>query len=112
MASGLPENFTVRPPRPDEIEAVFEFSRDCELTEDGVSDTVLEDLQRKWNSEKFNLATDAVLALDPTGKIAGYAITSNEDGIGWVGMKPVVRFTRMEKVVRPGMPIGVEELAE
>ncbi|MBN9386466.1 MAG: GNAT family N-acetyltransferase [Chloroflexi bacterium] len=73
MTSSLPEGFTSRPPRPDEIETVFEFIHDCELAEEGYSDKNLSDLQSKWNSEKFNLATDALLVLDPSGKIAGYA---------------------------------------
>lgn len=73
MATSLPTGYATRAPRPDEIETVFDFIHECELAEDGYGDKNLTDLQSKWNSEKFNLATDALLVLDPAGKIAGYA---------------------------------------
>lgn len=73
MTNGLPEGYTTRAPRPGESETVFEFVRECEIAETGVVGSSLTELQEKWSAPKFDLTNDALLVVDPAGKIAGYA---------------------------------------
>lgn len=72
MNHALPQGFTSRPPRPDEIVQVYEFVRDCEIAEEGQPDETLSDVEEKWGKPGFNLETDAILVLAPDGEIAGY----------------------------------------
>ena len=72
MKTNLPEGFTARAPRPEDIQQVYEFVRMCEIAENGQPDNTLTDVEEKWQRPNFNLATDALLVLAPGGEIAGY----------------------------------------
>lgn len=72
MYSNLPQGFTVKSPRPDEIQRVYEFVKMCEIAQDGQPDIYLADVEEKWQQPDFNLATDTVMVLNSDGHIAGY----------------------------------------
>ena len=68
-SNSIPLN--IQSPSPQDIQRVFEFVVRTNIADYGEADTDLEDLQQDWRH--IDLGKDAWLALDPTGKLVGYA---------------------------------------
>jgi mycothiol synthase len=64
----------LRPPAPADAPAVLEVMTARDVADLGVPDYTLEDLRDEWGATELDLAADAVVAEDPDGTIAGYAI--------------------------------------
>lgn len=72
MKTTLPQGFTARVPRPEDIQQVYELVRICEIAEDGQPDNNLDDMKEKWQRPDFNLETDTIMVLSPGGEVVGY----------------------------------------
>ena len=82
--TSLPEGFTVRPPRMDEVEtAVAMFNRwsNAVIGEDEIANA--EAIRNEWVSPGFDPQTDIRLVLAPDGALAGYVET-------WTNANPPV----------------------
>ena len=62
----------IRPPQPDDAEAVAKLVIASDIAEIGEPDYTLEDLRDEWAARDFDLATDAVV-VEAEGRIVGYA---------------------------------------
>lgn len=68
----LPDGFVVRPPRPDEAEAVSELHCACDIADTGEPDWSLDDTHADWARLGFDLARDARVIVAPGGRLAAY----------------------------------------
>ncbi|GAC1626758.1 MAG: GNAT family N-acetyltransferase [Ktedonobacteraceae bacterium] len=67
------KGFIVRAPTIADVKAVSEVVAACDIADSGTSDFTAERLRRMWQSQVFNLATDAWLVVTPEGQVVGYA---------------------------------------
>jgi mycothiol synthase len=81
MTNTLSKDFSVRPPRMDDLEVVAELIDTCEIAEHGESDYALEDLRVDWANPELNLETDAWLVIAPGERIVGYAVMFNRESV-------------------------------
>jgi mycothiol synthase len=65
--------FSLRPPGPDDAAAVLRVLRARDMADFGAPDFTLEDLLDQWRADEFDVASDAVLAVDAEGVVIGYA---------------------------------------
>lgn len=89
MVNSLPKEFLVRPPTMDDLEAVADLIKTCEIAEQGEPDYPMEDLRADWLNSQTNLETDAWLVTGPGQRIVGYALMFNVEDVqlfvnGWV----------------------------
>jgi mycothiol synthase len=63
----------IRPPQPDDAEAVAKMVIAGDIADIGEPDYTLEDLRDEWAARDFDLATDAVV-VEESRRIAGYAV--------------------------------------
>ncbi|MCU0507999.1 MAG: GNAT family N-acetyltransferase [Anaerolineae bacterium] len=68
-----PPGFTVRPPRPDEAQAVAELIIAGDLADFGEPEWSLEDTVADWGRLGFDLARDARVVVAPDGALVAYA---------------------------------------
>jgi mycothiol synthase len=68
----------IRPPQPEDAEAVAKLVIASDIAEIGEPDYTLEDLRDEWAARDFDLATDAVV-LEEGGRIVGYAAFRGPD---------------------------------
>jgi mycothiol synthase len=68
----------IRPPQPDDAEAVAKLVIAGDIADLGEPDYTLEDLKDEWNARDFDLARDAVVVYE-SGRIAGYAAFRGEE---------------------------------
>lgn len=81
VASNDIQNYHVRNPTVDEVEAVTEMIIACEIAESGEQDTTLEDMQDAWQEEGFDLQQDAWVVTTREGTIVAYGkVTQDEHG--------------------------------
>lgn len=73
MTNILLTNLTIRAPREDELEAVCELLNICDVADCGQPDSPLDQLRGDWHYPGFHLESDARIALEPGGRIVGYA---------------------------------------
>src|SRR5258708_3453507 len=73
MIERLPQDFTLRHPTLEDIEAVTKLLNACEIAEDGQAETTIADMRTYWQRPGFNLATDAWVVLSPQGQIVASA---------------------------------------
>ncbi len=71
----LPKVLLVRTPRMDDLQAVYELVRDCDLADNGIEDFTLEDFRSAWQEPDFDLASDGWVVVTPEGRLVGYADT-------------------------------------
>ncbi len=62
----------IRPPQPDDAEAIAKLVIAGDIAEIGEPDYTLDDLRDEWAARDFDLATDAVV-VEESGRIVGYA---------------------------------------
>lgn len=62
-------------PMKNDLEEVFAFQVECDISEFGEPDSSREDLEELWST--IDLAQDAWLARDPAGRLIGYACVSS-----------------------------------
>jgi mycothiol synthase len=89
MTNTLPKGFWVRPPTVDDLEAVAELIKMCEIAEQVEPDYPVEDLRADWSNPQINLETDAWVVVEPDERIVGYALIFNLENVrlyvrGWV----------------------------
>ncbi len=69
----LPEGFTVRPARQDDLIPLTELINTCSLVDLGAPVQTEEELLRDWESPGFDRDLDSCVVLAPDGQIVGYA---------------------------------------
>lgn len=72
MTTILSTNVLIRAPREDELTTIVEMLNVCDVADCGQPDSPLEQVQSEWRDEKFQLATDAWVAVAPDERIVGY----------------------------------------
>ena len=55
----LPEEYTMRPVRWEDAEAVAGLMRACDLADEGESSMTVEEVKEEWRMGSFDLASDA-----------------------------------------------------
>jgi mycothiol synthase len=73
MADLFTNNFRVRAPEMDDLNAVVEMLLASDMDEWGEPDTSVEEIRSEWQAVSFNLETDAWVVVDSSGRIVGYA---------------------------------------
>lgn len=72
-------NLSARSPGMADLEAITALIRLCDLNESGISDYREEDMQHAWQTQDFNLKTDAWVIVTNKGQLVGYAdVRQNE----------------------------------
>lgn len=69
--------FRLRPPTADDAAAVLRVLQARDIADFGAPDFTLEDLLDQWRSSEFDLEADALIAVDRTGEVIGYATLWN-----------------------------------
>ena len=72
MIAGLPEGFTARPLRRDDLEAVYRLEAECEAFDDGAAEIALSDVEAEWSRPTFDAATMSVGVFD-ADRLVAYA---------------------------------------
>ncbi len=81
LLSPLPPGFTLRPAAWSDIEGITGMIRAvCETDGDPEDAVTPSELKSAWERPGFNLATDAWVVTDPTGKIVGYEEFYSREG--------------------------------
>lgn len=77
----MPDGFTVRPPSPEDAQAVTNLVVACDIDEFGQPGFGLEDVLAMWRRKKFNLQTDAWMIFAPDGAPAAYSDMHDAGGL-------------------------------
>ncbi len=96
----LPNNFLVRVPTMDDLQAVYDVFYACDMVDNGMTDFLLEDLRISWNEPDFNLATDARIVTTQDYKIVAYAEVGQQQHAkiyGWIRVHPEYRRQGLEQ---------------
>lgn len=96
----LPQNFLVRVPSMDDLQAVYDVVSTCDMADNGMLDFTLEDLRISWHDPDFNLAIDAWVITTQDHKIIAYADTGHRQHakiFGWVRVYPEYRGQGLEQ---------------
>lgn len=80
MIAALPQGYTLRNPTADDLQSVTDLIIACDLGESGSSDFDMSQLRNYWNEPDFDLASDAWVAIAPSGQIVGYEEAGGDDG--------------------------------
>jgi mycothiol synthase len=72
MNAALPEGYTARPARLEDVEAVVDTLNAYSRSQVGVNQDSVEDLQVFWQTPGFDLSTDNQVIFDSHGQVAGY----------------------------------------
>jgi ribosomal protein S18 acetylase RimI-like enzyme len=73
MNDRLPEGFQVRAPEKSDLERMHAVTQAYELAYYGENEFTLEDMETLWNSPTFDMAEQARLVYDPTGRLVAAA---------------------------------------
>jgi mycothiol synthase len=68
----------IRRPAPADLEAIVDLLNACDIADTGAADTTTRDLENDWTLDGFDLASDAWLATDESGRIVGYAYAGDQ----------------------------------
>ncbi len=68
----LLKNLSARSPKMEDLIAIAELVRACDVDEYGFADTTMEDLTFNWHQPGFNLATDAWIIVTNKGQAVGF----------------------------------------
>ncbi len=68
----LPEGYTLRPGRMDDLEAAVALFNACSMELIGAEDEKVEDVSNQWQMPGFDLERDARVVLAPHGQIVGW----------------------------------------
>jgi GNAT superfamily N-acetyltransferase len=69
----LLKNLLARAPKMEDLVAITELITACDIAEDGIADSTMEDLTSNWHQPGFNLATDAWVIVTNKGQPVGFA---------------------------------------
>ena len=69
----LPEGFTIRPSSLDDLQAITELTRICEIELNGVAETTLDDIRGYWQVPGFQAETDSWVVFSPEGQMVAAA---------------------------------------
>jgi mycothiol synthase len=107
MADLFTNNFRVRAPEMDDLNAVVEMLLASDMDEWGEPDTSVEEIRSEWQAVSFNLETDAWVVVDSSGRIVGYASIRDR------GHESIMSFAKVHPDFR-GLGIGTHlvELTE
>lgn len=75
----LLKNLLARSPKEEDLVAIAELVRACDVDEHGLADSAMEDLTSYWHQPGFNLATDAWIIGTNTGQIVGFTSVWHKD---------------------------------
>lgn len=77
MQTLIEQNYKVRRPTWDDLQAVYELEIACQLVDLGKAERQLERVKASWQLPNFDLQRDAWLVTTETGKLVGYRILWN-----------------------------------
>ncbi len=77
----LPQNFILRHPALDDLEAVVKLYNACEIAAYGQPEMTLADMRTYWMQPDFHLATDVWLVLTPEGQTVGIADVDHREHV-------------------------------
>jgi GNAT superfamily N-acetyltransferase len=69
----LLKNLLARAPKMEDLVAITELITACDIAEDGIADSTMEDLTSNWHQPGFNLASDAWVIVTNKGQPVGFA---------------------------------------
>jgi mycothiol synthase len=72
MTNNLPDGYTVRPARMEDLEAAVNLMKAYSLSQIGVEEDSVESLARWWQSPEFQLNSDSIAIFTPQGQMVGY----------------------------------------
>jgi GNAT superfamily N-acetyltransferase len=68
----LLKNLLARSPKMEDMIAITELVRACDVDEYGLADSTIEDLASSWHQPGFNMATDAWVIVTNKGQVVGF----------------------------------------
>ena len=75
----LPRGYTVRPSQEEDLEAMTQLARACELELYGTGETTLEDMLHYWQEPDFNRETDSWVIFSPESRLVAWARTDHHE---------------------------------
>ena len=75
----LLKNLLARSPKMEDLVAITELIRACDVDEYGIADSTMEDLASNWHQPEFNLATDAWVIVTNKGQAVGFTCVWHKD---------------------------------
>src|SRR6266480_1694053 len=75
----LLKNLLARSPKMEDLVAITELVRACDVDEYGLVDSTMEDLASNWHQPGFNLATDAWVIVTNKGQAVGFTCVWHRD---------------------------------
>ena len=75
----LLKNLLARSPKLEDMVAITELIKVCDVDEYGIADSTMEDLASNWHQPGFNLATDAWVIVTNKGQAVGFACVWHRD---------------------------------
>ena len=75
----LLKNLLARSPKLEDMVAITELIKACDVDEYGIADSTMEDLSSNWHQPGFNLATDAWVIVTNKGQSVGFACVWHRD---------------------------------
>ena len=75
----LLKNLLARSPKEEDLVAIAELVRACDVDEHGLADSTMEELTSYWHQPGFNLATDAWVITTNKGQAVGFTCVWHRD---------------------------------
>ena len=75
----LLKNLLARSPKLEDMVAITELIKACDVDEHGIADSTMEDLSSNWHQPGFNLATDAWVIVTNKGQAVGFTCVWHRD---------------------------------
>ncbi len=75
----LLKNLLARSPKLEDMVAITELIKVCDVDEYGIADSTMEDLASNWHQPGFNLATDAWVIVTNKGQAVGFTCVWHRD---------------------------------
>ncbi|HYT36033.1 MAG TPA: GNAT family N-acetyltransferase [Ktedonobacteraceae bacterium] len=75
----LLKNLLARSPKLDDMVAITELIKACDVDEYGIADSTMEDMSSNWHQPGFNLATDAWVIVTNKGQAVGFTCVWHRD---------------------------------
>ena len=75
----LLKNLLARSPKLEDMVAITELIKACDVDEYGIADSTMEDLSSNWHQPGFNLASDAWVIVTNKGQSVGFACVWHRD---------------------------------
>ena len=75
----LLKNLLARSPKLEDMVAITELIKACDVDEYGIADSTMEDMSSNWHQPGFNLATDAWVIVTNKGQAVGFTCVWHRD---------------------------------